>query len=56
MDKSKFFGYAIDSSGIYLIYRGFALGLLQVSGPSPTITSPFSQIFTSFGNKFLCVF
>lgn len=43
MGKSKFFGYAVDSSGIYLIYIGFALGLLQVCGLSPAITSPSSQ-------------
>lgn len=43
MGKSKVFGYVIDSSGIYLIYIGFALDLLQVSGSSPTITSPSSQ-------------
>lgn len=41
--KSKFLVYSIDSSNIYLIYIGFALVLLQVSGPFPTVTSPSSQ-------------
>lgn len=56
MGESKFFSYSIDSSVIYLIYIGFALGLLQVSDPSPPLLPLPAKIFTSFENKFLLGF